>query len=796
MKINIMRFYSFLCVLAVALFASCQKGDLVESQLQPVSKVEVSATLAEDGLTRTQHSSDFRKVLWSENDAISVFSSAEKCHDRYYLTSGGGETDANFQWDKSFNGVITGGIDAEGAQQDFYLGVYPFMEGTSVEYSDNQYVINTVIPTTQKYADNSFGQGSLVMVGVDSVNPKPNFAFKNVGTILIFPLKGNVIINSATLKSEKSNIAGEAVVTVSADDDFIPSADVSNGESEITLSCGEGVKLDSEEYTNFCFVLAPGVYDDLVVKFTDTYGNYFEQNINNPTGKKMERSMSYNMPKMTFEAQGTEDLDLWIKANAAAYMEAERIIPSLTDINVEEWVKNLMGQSNTKALIEEAITYISLNNYKAAYEVLGGIPGFVKETKRFEATGTYMQKVDYTGTSYLVSMLEGIEDINDIQSLLDYLTEFEKVYEASGVKNQLDESLGSIADNFDKYIDEFVDSMVKNDADENLNEEEALAAYKAKLKEQLQGSITGWDAALAAIKKVQDGIKNPLPWGKEWITEPNPSFMKDEVESLNAYLAAANALLAEFDDLTSKEEIEAKINAMPVVKIEVSSIGFSREINPKDFLTGADSAYEQALKEQIANNETLINASKAALRTAIQEIQGASLVESLEKAVNEPTSTTGQVLNYLFAQESFMETVKSSLRDIVTEIEESSKEDIDGSNVDAKQQAVDIAIKNALINARVEAVDEIMSDFDATNDANLTTGPWAIFKKVLNWQKCVEIFTELDMLDVYNALVELSQVVDGMLTYDRGSIYYDIESFDGYQENVDWWILQYNEELE
>ena len=143
-----------------------------------------------------------------------------------------------------------------------------------------------------------------------------------------------------------------------------------------------------------------------------------------------------------------------------------------------------------------------------------------------------------------------------------------------------------------------------------------------------------------------------------------------------------------------------------------------------------------------------------------------------------------------------METVKSSLRDIVTEIEESSKEDIDGSNVDAKQQAVDIAIKNALINARVEAVDEIMSDFDATNDANLTTGPWAIFKKVLNWQKCVEIFTELDMLDVYNALVELSQVVDGMLTYDRGSIYYDIESFDGYQENVDWWILQYNEELE
>ena len=184
----------------------------------------------------------------------------------------------------------------------------------------------------------------------------------------------------------------------------------------------------------------------------------------------MKRSMSYNMPKMTFYPQGTEEVDLWVKAKAGASMSAERIIPSVKDVDVEGWVKNLKDQANTKGLIEEAITYITLKNYKAAYEVLGGIPGFVKDVKRFEANGSFIQKVDYTGASYLVSMLEGIESINNIQSLLDYINEFEKVYEASGLKNKLDESLGSIADNFDAYIDAFVESSVTQKPDENVSE--------------------------------------------------------------------------------------------------------------------------------------------------------------------------------------------------------------------------------------------------------------------------------------------------------------------------------------
>ena len=66
----------------------------------------------------------------------------------------------------------------------------------------------------------------------------------------------------------------------------------------------------------------------------------------------------------------------------------------------------------------------------------------------------------------------------------------------------------------------------------------------------------------------------------------------------------------------------------------------------------------------------------------------------------------------------------------------------------------------------------------------------------MKWQKCVELFTELGILDVYNTLLELSNVVEEMIIYDKGSIYYNIENIEDYQENTDWWILTFNETLE
>ena len=621
------------------------------------------------------------------------------------------------------------------------------------------------------------------MVGVDLINAKPNFAFKNVGTILIFPLKGEAMIQSATLKSETSKIAGKAVVTVAAEDNFIPSTNMENGENEITLSCGEGVQLNADEYTKFCFVLAPGVYTDLVVKFTDTYGNYFEQEIENPNGKEMARSMSYNMPKMTFEAQGTEEIDLWVKAQAGAYMTAERIIPSVNTLNVEEWVKNLMAQPDTKSRLEQAVTYITMKNYEGAFNVLGGIPGFERNYKNFAAKGVFYQKVDYTGASYVTSMLEDIENIHDIPSLLQYLKDFENLYEASGIKNELDKSLGSIADNFDAYIDAYVDAIVNQKPDENLNEEEALAAYKANIKKQLENSIEGCNGAISAIDGYNNSVLSNI-FGKKGLSEK---------ASMQAFIATAQTLNNDIDNL-SKEDIETRIKSIEPIEVDLAGL-VTFDIDPSTWLTGAEADYADKIAQQIAGNETLIAAAKAAVRSAVEEIAGQSLVESLETAVNDPESTTSQVLNYLFAQEAFMETVKTSLREIVAGIEEASKDSINGSNVTAKDAAISTAKTNALLYARANAVETILADLEAENYNNLNNGAWGIFKQVLAWEKTVEFFANNKMTDVYDVLVELGKVIDNMITYTRGSIYYDIEEFAGYQENVDWWIVKFNEEV-
>lgn len=701
------KLFFLLCVFALGLLTSCQKEEFLNETLQ-VEISKVSATICETAATRTQLSSNF-KVLWSKNDAISVLNNGK--HYRFIMDdSGDGKANADFSCDLTY-GTITGGIETS-ISKDIYVGVFPFSADTKVSKNGNDYVINTVIPATQAYSINSFGQSASPMVAVNQYTP--DFSFKNVGSMVIMPLKGDVVIKSAVLTSKSHKIAGAATITAVAENNWIPTVDVTNGESQIVLSCGEGVQLKTDEATKFHFVLAPGTYekDDLSIKFIDSYGNFFETTI--PAEITYVRSEAASFQARTFEAQGTEELDLWVKANASAYMDAERIIPSVKDVDVVGWITNLKNQPNTKALIEEAISYITLKNYKAAYEVLGGVPGFVKDTKHFEATGSVIMKVDYSGTKYITSMLEDIANIDSIESLLAYLNEFDALYEAYGIKAELNKELGTIGTHINKYLDAFI-------ADNNY----LAASY---MVEWLQSKKSEWGNIMIVGNKISKLI-----------------------------------------DSVTVENVEETLNA-------IDKYGKYIGLNAKE----AAASYV-----------------KAAINTALSEIMEYSFVESLEKIMlEEDTNLTSQIISYIFSQEKFMETVKTTLYDIVETIENASKEDIDDDNLDQKTKAINTTVTNTLIEARKAARNTILSNFDATNDANLNNGPWGTFKKILNLEICVNVFTENDLLDVYNKLVDLCGVIDEMITYDRSAIYYDIKELSDYQENVDWWVLTFNEEIQ
>lgn len=648
-------YYSLLAVLSCGMIASCQQDELEFVDSKVDSNLKLTVTLENGVASRTQleASENGYKTLWSEGDALGLFSTSTaqaKC----VLTSGAGEVDGVFEIKE---GSVS--LGTENGKNSFgYVGVYPYSVNTAVSKSEDVYTILTEIPAVQEYAKNSFGNNASPMVGVNQTSV--SLFLKNVGTVLVLPLKGkDTTIKTATLESKSSKIAGAAVVTVDVTEgNDVPVAEISkeNGTSKIKLSCGEGVSLSETEATNFFFVLAPGTYaaNDLVITFYDENGNYFETTIT--ADNELKRSHAYTFKDRTFEAQGQKLMNLYVRAEASAYMHAERILPSLKSVKeVGTWAKELKDKPNSKALVEEAITYISLKEYKAAYDVLNGIPGFVRDIKEFNATESFTQPVQYSQLGYLVSMLDDIEKIEDIKSLLKFIKDFENLYLASGLSTKFDESLDLFGDGIDTFISEFTNVL-----------------------------------------------------GKFGITLPE-------------------------------------------------------------------------------------GVVKSLLNIALGELKELSLVESLEKTLAEPDSLTSKFLNFLFSQEKIMDTVKASLRTIVADIEEASKNDVNAGNSDEKTAAINTAKTTALINARALAAQKINDDFALTNQTNidnLYAGPWGIFQQILNNGHCIDAFNKLDLLEVYDVLVKLSKVVEEMIAYEKGRIYYDIAELEDYQQDIDWWVIE------
>lgn len=433
------KIFISLSMLALGFMASCQQEELVSESSQSKSSLEITASLEENIASRTQlsPSENGYKVCWSENDAISVLGSANG-HAKYIVTNGVGEEKGSFTQE--------GDDEIWNEENEMFVGVYPHSTTTSIEKSDRGFKINTVIPTTQAFAAGSIGKDALPMVSVSEDN---DFAFKNVGSIIIVPLNGNAKIISATLESKKQNIAGAAIVTVNEANNWTPSVDVTNGEKKVVIDCGEGVEL-KEENTNFCFVMAPGTYEDeeLSIKFTDAHYNNYTIEFPAHTYK---RSGSTTLLPKTYVAQATEKTDLWIKAIAPAYADAERMIPSIDNLNYIGWIKNLACQDKDELIskFKQAARQAALGNYKATYDILGGIPGFKKETKRFKFVGEDTQKLQFTYTQYLQSLMAEINEIDSADEFVVYVNKLSVRYE--GIEHELDNTLGTIGDLFGKY---------------------------------------------------------------------------------------------------------------------------------------------------------------------------------------------------------------------------------------------------------------------------------------------------------------------------------------------------------
>lgn len=497
------KFFISLGVLALGFMASCQQEEVINEASQLKAGLGFTATLEEGAVGRTQLSpleNGGYKVWWSENDNICVFAS-ENTHAQYAVADGVGTVRGTFS--------PVGGDKIEGNEiwndgTEMFVAVYPHLEGTKVAKDEKGFTINTVIPTKQTFVAGSFGQGAYPMVAVSEDN---DFAFKNVGAIIVLPLKGEAKIVEATLASKKHNIAGQATITVEGNN-WIPTVDVTNDENAVVVDCGEGVQLKADEATNFYFVFAPGTYEaeDLSIKFTDALYNYYEFVI--PVELTYERSQSTIFNEKTYVAQNVEKDELWIKAIAPAYANAERMIPAIDNLNYIGWIKELASHDKDEicSLLKRAATQASLGNYKETYDILGGIPGFKKETKRFEFVGEDTQKLQYTYTEYLQSLMAEINEIDSADEFVAYVNKLAIRYE--GAEEEVDNILGSIGTFLGKYesIIGKLDVFGVLDAIMDVNITKLLLEYSTDKDGIIYKAVSKLFEYDAIIDKVQEGL--------------------------------------------------------------------------------------------------------------------------------------------------------------------------------------------------------------------------------------------------------------------------------------------------
>lgn len=167
-----------------------------------------------------------------------------------------------------------------------------------------------------------------------------------------------------------------------------------------------------------------------------------------------------------------QEIAAYYVATAKAQVEAQRVAFEVSDIAA--WAKALKDEPNTMELIKNAIVALKDGNVLAAYEYLGGVPGFVKKYQVFSAEGEAKVKVENSYSGMLESLLpdvEGIDSVEDLKVLLEKVTtKYPEV--ASKLETPVTEYIPSVVQNATSlpFVGGLIQSALNGLADVSLND--------------------------------------------------------------------------------------------------------------------------------------------------------------------------------------------------------------------------------------------------------------------------------------------------------------------------------------
>ena len=265
-----------LLITPLLFWTSCHEQEIFEKQSTLQENFKITASMEDLSNSRTvfegEASDGKRRVLWQQNDALSVFMGSADEKSKFTLASGDGTAFASFQG----NVHIWGGVEDEDVAGFANVAYYPYTENVIVTYDadEESYALSTTFPAEQPYASNaSFAQNVSPMVAATKNKGSYAFMFKNIASWVNLYVKGSAKITKVVMKAANDDIAGDYIVTVKNGIDPIATIN-ENGTSvkEITIDCGEnGIQLSKDEATIFTFTTIPFEFDANEVSF-DIYG--------------------------------------------------------------------------------------------------------------------------------------------------------------------------------------------------------------------------------------------------------------------------------------------------------------------------------------------------------------------------------------------------------------------------------------------------------------------------------------------------------------------------------------------
>lgn len=241
----------------------------------------------EDGTSRTFINEKIQ-LRWMYEDCVTIYEGTTR-NIKYINRSTTGSNYAEFERVKlgfgSGNDLLT--------ERNYAIYPYASTNGISEEG-----VISYIFPSTQTYAENSFGSGANPMVAVTADLDDTDLRFRNVGAYLRVCLYGtDQTVGSIVVTATGGEpLAGDTLITPVYKGE--PSSTMASTTSSVTLSCGEPVTIGttSDTATAFWIVLPAATYSQgITVTVNGYYGGSQTYTISSPI--KFVRNEYKNMTR-------------------------------------------------------------------------------------------------------------------------------------------------------------------------------------------------------------------------------------------------------------------------------------------------------------------------------------------------------------------------------------------------------------------------------------------------------------------------------------------------------------------